>query len=406
MELEMIGIDHSLADVRLRERFAFTTAAATSFMQKVKENPAVSGCILLATCNRMELYVSVKKREVFPALPMLCEEKGVKTEQAKEAFVTRRGEDVVRHLFFLASGLKSQVLGEDQILTQVKEALSRAREAECTDSALEVLFRMAVTAGKEVKTKVPLHRGNYSAAHQMIDGLKAEGYTVEGKKCLVIGNGEMGKIAATLLIEEGGDVTVTVRQYCSGVVMIPQGCRRMEYGQRYTYMPECDLIVSATASPNVTIRANEVRAFAKQKEQIFLDLAVPRDIEPEVGQIPQKRCLDMDDFRISHRSAEMEEQFEKASALLEEHIKAYQMRKQNQDLLPKVHKAGDFYANELCWRLQKPLQQSDAPKELEKTVKQAAEKVVERLLFTLRKELEPEQFRACMEVLENEYERE
>ena len=118
-------------------------------------------------------------------------------------------------LFYLTSGLKSQILGEDQILTQVKDALSMSRDEFTTDSVLEVLFRMAVTAGKKIKTEVPFSHGNPSVIHQAIRFLEEGGYHVRNKVCMVIGNGEMGKMAAQTLREAGADVTVTIRQYIS-----------------------------------------------------------------------------------------------------------------------------------------------------------------------------------------------
>ena len=124
-------------------------------------------------------------------------------EQYQKYFTSRENEEAVEHLFYLTSGLKSQILGEDQILTQVKDALSMSRDEFTTDSVLEVLFRMAVTAGKKIKTEVPFSHGNPSVIHQAIRFLEEGGYHVRNKVCMVIGNGEMGKMAAQTLREAG-----------------------------------------------------------------------------------------------------------------------------------------------------------------------------------------------------------
>ena len=142
----------------------------------------------------------------------------------------------MEHLFYLTSGLKSQILAEDQIITQVKDALALSREAYCTDNVLEVLFRMAVTAAKKVKTQVSFSRANSSVIHQAIERLEDQGFSLQGKTCMVIGNGEMGKVTALALKEAGADVTVTVRQYRSGIVTIPQGCDRINYGERLEFL--------------------------------------------------------------------------------------------------------------------------------------------------------------------------
>ena len=254
MSISMIGIDHSMAPVDIRALFAFTKKNAGEAMEKIKEQPGIYGCIILSTCNRLEVWASVDEEAEISLSEELCRLKNVHNDEYRKYFTKREGHDAVEHLFYLSSGLKSQILGEDQILTQVKDALGIAREHFTTDGALEVLFRMAVTAGKKIKTEVPFSHGNPSVIHQAIQMLEKQGYSVAGKVCMVIGNGEMGKVAAQALEEAGADVTVTVRQYRSGVVNIPFGCKRINYGERMEYLPKCDLVVSATASPNVSLR--------------------------------------------------------------------------------------------------------------------------------------------------------
>ena len=120
--------------------------------------------------------------------------------------------------------------------------------------------------------------------HQALSSLREQGYDVQGKTCMVIGNGEMGKVAAQTLKEAGGEVTVTVRQYRSGIVEIPAGCSRINYGERLDFLPKCDLAVSATASPNYTLREEQLKELDISKPLLLLDLAVPRDIEPSWGE--------------------------------------------------------------------------------------------------------------------------
>ena len=121
---------------------------------------------------------------------------------------------------------------------------------------------------------------------------------------MVIGNGEMGKVAAQTLRENGGDVTVTVRQYRSGIVEIPEGCKRIHYGERMEYLPKCDLVVSATASPNFTLRAEDFAQLTLERPLILLDLAVPRDIDPALSEIEGIALYDMDSFHSAGISPE------------------------------------------------------------------------------------------------------
>lgn len=258
MKIQMIGIDHSSAGVRIREQFAFTASQAGRAMEEIKKQPGVKGCVLLSTCNRMELYVSTEQEELclWTLLADVCR---LPALEYAPYFQVRSGQDAAMHLMYLAAGLKSRVLGEGQILSQVKEALRQARERYCTDPVLEVLFRCAVTAGKEVKAKELFVHTDASTVHCALAQLRRQGFFFEKKNCLVIGNGVMGKTAALALWEAGALVTVTVRQYRSGMVEIPAGCERIHYGERYEKIPECDLVLSATVSPNLTIKGSRWR---------------------------------------------------------------------------------------------------------------------------------------------------
>ena len=298
MSISMIGIDHNMAPVDIRAHFAFTKKNAGEAMEKIKNHKGIYGCVILSTCNRLEVWASVDDDEEVCLYDCLCQLKGTTEDSYREYFVERKDKEAVEHLFYLTSGLKSQIIGEDQILTQVKDALNLARENFAADGVLEVLFRMAVTAGKRIKTEVPFSHGNPSVIHQAIGFLAQKGYSLKDKTCMVIGNGEMGKVAAQALREAGADVTVTIRQYRSGVVNIPLGCKRINYGERMKYVPQCDLVVSATASPNFTLREELFQNLQMKDELILIDLAVPRDIEPSIGKIQGITLYDMDSFRM------------------------------------------------------------------------------------------------------------
>lgn len=140
MSIRMIGIDYHLADVDIRAVFSFTKKSAAEAMEKLIQKPGIRGSVILSTCNRMEFWASLDKTYEGSLLDELCGLKGVHTEEYGRYFVERSGKDAVNHLFHLTCGLKSMILAEDQIITQVKDALSLAREAYSTDNVLEVLF--------------------------------------------------------------------------------------------------------------------------------------------------------------------------------------------------------------------------------------------------------------------------
>lgn len=408
MSIFMLGIDHNMAPVDIRALFAFTRKNTGEALLKLKKEPGICGCIILSTCNRLELWVSTEENEKPELYQWLCRLKGIEGEEYRKYFISRENEEAVEHLFYLTSGLKSQILGEDQILTQVKDALSFAREEFATDSVLEVLFRMAVTAGKKIKTEVPFSHGNPSVIHQAIRFLEEGGYYVRNKVCMVIGNGEMGKMAAQTLREAGADVTVTIRQYRSGVVNIPVGCSRINYGERMDYLPECDLVVSATASPNYTLTEELFEDVRVERPMILIDLAVPRDIDPEIRKKENITLYDMDSFRTSETPKELADNLEAAGKIVKEQMEEFFQWLDGRDIIPRIQEIKADAVEDLNLRIEKifrktTMEDSDREK-LKKAVDTAAGKVVNKLIFGLRDSLNQDVFLECVEGLEKLYE--
>lgn len=408
MGISMIGIDHNMAPVDIRALFAFTKKNAGEAMEKIKSYKGINGCVILSTCNRLEVWASVDEEEDVCLYDCVCQLKGISDDSYRNYFVERKDEEAVEHLFYLTSGLKSQIIGEDQILTQVKDALNLARENFVVDGVLEVLFRMAVTAGKRIKTEVPFSHGNPSVIHQAIQFLGQKGYSLQDKTCMVIGNGEMGKVAAQALREAGADVTVTIRQYRSGIVSIPAGCKRINYGERMEYIPECDLVVSATASPNFTLRRELFEELELSGELILIDLAVPRDIEPSIGSLEGITLYDMDSFRIEEIPAELQENLEAAGAIVREQMDEFFQWLDGRAVIPRIQEIREDAVQDLNLRIHKilkntPMDDSDRANLL-KAVDTAAGKVVNKLIFGLRDSLEQDTFLECVAGLEKLYE--
>lgn len=409
MSILMTGVDHSTASVDIRAIFSYTKKGAAAALEKLRQIAGIRGALILSTCNRTEIWVSADDAFSGQLPELICGLKQVNQEDYGNVLVSRSGQEAVDHLFALTCGLKSSIMAEDQILTQVKDALTLARENDATDNVLETLFRMAVTAAKRVKTEVVFSHGNETAATQAISLLEKDGFFVAGKRCMVIGNGEMGKIAALTLKERGTDVLVTVRQYHSGMVQIPAGCRRIDYGERLDYLPDCELVISATASPNCTLTRAAMESLTLLKRLILIDLAVPRDIEPAVGELPGIKLYDIDDFKISRLSDRMEEELARAESILQEYKKEFLDWYDGRDLIPRIQSVKADAVNDLNLRIKKVMEKTSMEAEdrekLQAAVLSAAGKVMQKLLFGLRDTMEEEAFEQCVRGLEKIYEK-
>lgn len=274
MKLCMAGIDAS-APFEEREKLSLVRGQVQAMLPRIAEQ---TGCaaVLLATCSRTELYLHAEGERALPdPAEALCRAAGV----AASAFVTRReGADAVRHLMHVAAGMQSQIFGDDQIVSQVKDAVALAREAKTTDAVLDTLFRRAVTAGKRVRTETRLTGVPASAAEVGVRRAERFFGSLAGRRAVVIGNGEMGRLAARALVRAGSEVTVTLRTYRHGETLVPQGCGTVPYNRRLDAIEGADLVVSATTSPHFTLTAAQMQTLLCPP-RLLLDLAMPRDIE-------------------------------------------------------------------------------------------------------------------------------
>ncbi|WP_283674603.1 glutamyl-tRNA reductase [Butyricicoccus sp. Marseille-Q5471] len=282
MNLYMVGIDFQRASIAQREPVSFTRGQVVQMLPRLKTLSGVSGCVLLATCNRTELYLHTDGSQIDP-LTALATAAGVSAEVYRSISVTRTDSAVVEHLMTVAAGLESQIFGDDQIVSQVKDAVALAREADAADSVLGTVFRRAVTAGKRVKTETHLAGVPASAADSGVRKAEALFGSLEGRHAVVIGNGEMGRLAASLLRQKGCRVTVTLRTYRHGETVVPAGCATHPYEERFAVVDGADLVFSATTSPHFTITAAQVAAL-KHPPRLLVDLAMPRDIEASAAE--------------------------------------------------------------------------------------------------------------------------
>ena len=288
----MTGIDFAHAPLALRERVSFVRGQVQQMLPRIAARADVEGCVLLSTCNRTELYLHGAAAD---PLAVLTEAAGVDAAAFRACSVTRADGDAVRHLMQVAAGLESQIFGDDQIVSQVRDAAALARETKTTDAVLDTLFRRAVTAGKRVRTEVKLTRVPASAAEVGVRRAAAFFGGLGGKRAVVIGNGEMGRLAAATLRAQGCAVTVTLRSYHHGETVVPAGCSTWSYDGRLEALDGADLAVSATASPHFTLTAAQVAGMNKPP-RLLLDLAMPRDIEQAVGEDSRLTLLNLDDL--------------------------------------------------------------------------------------------------------------
>lgn len=393
MAITMLGIDYKDAPLSLRERFSLTPGGAVRVGMLLRERCNCDGVVVLSTCNRTEIWCSNPRASLSASY---FSEMGLSQSEADcSCFHVREDDDAVRHLLELSCGMQSQIFGEDQILSQVKESLRIAREAELTDPILETLFRTALTAAKQVKTEVSLSGKDRSVPQHAITCLEAQFGSLSGKRCLVIGNGEMGRLLCRLLREKGCEVALTIRKYHHHDTIVPDGCVPIPYDSRYEAMAQAEFVFSATISPHCTVQREELLKHSVHSPLVLVDLAVPRDIDPALAELSDIILYDMDTLGITLNCDEAA--LQAAEVILSQAAAEFYRWLHTRDGALSVHRVGQAVsslATEKLTQVYRTQFGASAPQ-----VAKAVEKSVEKLLYDLRQRLPMEDWQACVEVL-------
>lgn len=395
MRIIMAGVDFYTAPLAVRERFSFTGRQAADAMQAALKTPGVQGCVFLCTCNRTELWISSKKDARIHTPRLLCALKGLPYSEYKDFIVQREEEDAALHLFETAAGLHSMLKWEDRILGQVKEALKAARDAQTTDETLDRIFQSAIAAAKRVKTQVKPLVGAADATHCITEKIHESMPDLNGVRCLVIGNGEMGRSAARALALLGSDVAITVRTYRRGLSLVPEHCEPVEYDGRMKEVKKAAIVIGATRSPHFTLDAQAVRGILEDgRERLFFDLACPRDFDPNIATIGNTKLFNIEDISAGVTGGLDGGAEQAAGQILRRELAQFAVWRAKRESIPLVQEAADTAADKIIRRMQGALaglrMDPQTQEMVERVVQEASGRVLLSMLFELEERIGPE----------------
>ena len=305
----VVSISYKKTPLEVRSRFAFSGEQQRVFLQQCRESGDMAQSVILSTCNRMELYTqfpeeeregengaeSVQRRWERME-EAICAARGIPMELCRKYGNCYSGTGALRHLHLVASGVDSMVMGEDEILGQVKAAYYQAKEAGCTGFALNTIFKSAITCAKKIKTDTSLSKTSVSvatlAAGTVLRHIRE--HNLPRARVMIIGiTGDTGgRVMKNIIGQAGISVVGTSRRHgADGQVIGIEGVEMLPYGDRYAAMGGCDVIVSATGSPHYTVTCEAWRRARDAAERrgdappavLWLDLSVPADIDRSVG---------------------------------------------------------------------------------------------------------------------------
>lgn len=291
-----ISVNYKNSDVNIRKKLAFSESVQKDFLAEFITDENVSECLIVCTCNRTELYFCGNEQSVSIAENLLSRYCGIDCDLLKKHLYLFYADKAVCHLFRVASGIESMVIGEDEILGQIKLAYTSAKDMGMTGYELNMTFQSAMACAKKIKTQTALSKTSVSTA--TLAGNEIAHFK-DRVNVLVIG--ATGKIGTTLvknlLSYKNVTVTATSRKHKAQTVQNRQSIAIADYADRYSYIDSADCVVSATASPHYTITYYDLKQSIKtDKPRLFIDLAVPPDIDSTVEQIKDLRFIGIDYF--------------------------------------------------------------------------------------------------------------
>lgn len=299
----VIGLNYKSAPVAVREKVAFSEQQITLFIKDLKQIEHVAGVVVLSTCNRVEIYFHTKAVSVHQGfeivLNQLLEFKRLENS-VLEHFYFFNGQEAVNHLFQVTSGLNSMILGEDQIIGQVKNAFLLSSHEHCAGPVLTRLFNLSFNAGKQVRTDTKINEGSASVSSAAASLTKQRYPDIESRSILLIGAGQTGKLSLMSLIEKGcQNLFITNRTFERAVEIADEfNVKAVPIDKISEYLVICDIVMLATGSPEPLIdltMIEEVMPTRNYRPMVIMDLSVPRNVAAEVGRVENVTLFDIDD---------------------------------------------------------------------------------------------------------------
>ena len=343
--LVLVGVNHKTTPVEIREKLAFNQAKLEASLEELVSSPEIIENIILSTCNRVEIYARVENtdRGIQLLQDFICDYHSISRGNLDQYFYSFCDNQAVEHLFRVSSSLDSMVLGEAQILGQVKDAYSTARSFSSTGMVLNQLFEKAFNVAKKVREETGISERGVSISSAAVELAKKIFEDLENHSVMLVGTGEMAELAAKHLISYGvKTVYVANRTYerAAALAQTLNGCA-LDFEAFKEEMHKADIIITSTAAPTFIIQKEMMeKAIQKRKNKpIFLiDIAVPRDIAPEVNELENVYLYDIDDLQnvVNANMEERQKEAENAMDIIKHEVTKFNNWFSTLDAVPTI----------------------------------------------------------------------
>ena len=360
MKVFVVGLNHKTADVDTREKFTFNGPKLEEGLMKFKELPDVKEAMILSTCNRVELYANVsdtsKASESIKIF--LSEFHNISRDSLDNALYIYDGVFAVKHVFRVASSLDSMVVGEPQILGQMKDAFELGLEKKTTGILLNRLMKKAISVAKRVRTETKIAENAVSISFSAVELARKIFTDLSKKVCMLLGAGEMAELAARHLITSGvKEIIVANRTYERGCELAKEfNGRPVRFEEFLNEMVRTDIVICSTGAPAYVVMKSQMQKVMKERKQrsvFIIDISVPRNIDPEINDLDNVYLYNIDDLQgvVDTNVSERGKEAEKAEKIIEEEIETFLKWQSSLDSVPTIvalrEKAEDIKREEL-----------------------------------------------------------
>ncbi len=345
LELILLGLNHKTAPVELRECLAFSKDETAAALKSFQESPDIHEVMLISTCNRVEILMATdnSSNAVDIAKTCLADFRKLPVSEFEKALYIHHGDAAVRHIFRVAASLDSMVVGEPQILGQIKEAYHAATEKRTTGVLLNKLLHRTFFVAKRIRSETGIGDHAVSISYAAIElGRKIFG-TLEGKKVLLIGAGEMAELAVEHLIRNRArDIFVANRTFERGLQLAKKfKGNAIRFEEISDYLKIVDIIISSTGAPDYVVSRNQVKEVMRSRRNrplFFIDIAVPRDIDPEINRLTNCYTYDIDDLKgiIDENLENRQREAIKGERIVDEAVINFRQWYESQDVVPTI----------------------------------------------------------------------
>lgn len=345
-EIFVIGINHASAPVALREQLAFSPDQSASALAVLKQSECIREAIIISTCNRVEFLVTSNHRNEAAATVIRClaETKAVSAETFESSVYIHSGAGAVRHVFRVASSLESMIVGEPQILGQIKDAYRQAVDNKATGVVLNRLLHKAFSTAKRVRSETGIGDRAVSVSYAAVELARKIFGRLDGKTVLLVGAGEMAELAVEHLHRnrKDGSFFVANRTFELGVDLARRfSGTAIHFEEIADTLAGSDIVISSTGSQNYVIDAGTVRPIMRKRRNMplfFIDIAVPRDIDPEINRLENAFVYDIDDLQgvIEENITSRKNETLKAGRIVEESVIRFFQWYEALDVVPTI----------------------------------------------------------------------